>query len=67
MDIRRCTVLNEKPAALKQINPIGRSKKHSVVISLSEIDYRHASLAAKSTKQTVAAWIADMVYTSTQP
>jgi len=60
-------MLNEKPTVLKQINPVGRDKKHSVVISLSETDYRHASLAAKSTRQTVAAWIDDRVYTSTQP
>jgi hypothetical protein len=37
------------------------------MVSLCEADYLKASIAAKDSHQTVAIWIADMVYTSTQP
>jgi hypothetical protein len=67
MNTRRCAVLKGKLKVIKENHPLTTDKKHSVVISLSEADYRQASIAAKATKQTVAAWIADMVYTSTQP
>jgi hypothetical protein len=60
-------VLRGKPKVIKESYALAITKKHSVVISLSEADYRQASIAAKSAKQTVAAWIADMVYTSTRP
>jgi hypothetical protein len=63
----RYAVLNRKPKAIKVSHSLTTDKKHSVVITLSEADYRQARSAAKTTKQTVAAWIADMVYTSTQP
>jgi hypothetical protein len=60
-------MLNRKANVVKENNPLANAKKHSVIVSLSEADYRQASIAAKTAKQTVAAWIADMVYTSTQP
>lgn len=60
-------MLRGKPEVIKENHALAITKKRSVVISLNQADYRQASIAAKSAKQTVAAWIADMVYTSTQP
>jgi len=56
-----------KAKVVKENHPNANAKKHSITISLSEEDYRQASIAAKTAKQTIAEWIADMVYTSTQP
>jgi hypothetical protein len=60
-------MLNRKAIAVKEKHPLARAKKHSVLVSLSQADYRQASIESKVTKQTVAAWIADLVNTSTQP
>lgn len=60
-------MLHGKSKALKENHPVASAKKRSVVISLSESGYQRAHIAAKSTDQAVAAWIADMVYMSTQP
>ena len=59
-------MLKGKPKVIKDRIPAS-VKKYSIVISLNEADYQQASIEAKKTKQTIAAWIADMVYTSTQP
>ena len=59
-------MLKGKPKVIKDRIPAS-AKKYSIVISLNEADYQQASIEAKKTKQTIAAWIADMVYTSTQP
>ena len=45
---------------------VANAERRSVLISLSEADFRQASIAARSTNQTVAGWIAGMVCTSTQ-
>jgi|HubBroStandDraft_5_1064220.scaffolds.fasta_scaffold292259_1 hypothetical protein len=60
-------MLNRKPKAFKENRPLANAKKHTVIVSLSDADYRQASLESKVTKQTVAAWIANLVNTSTQP
>lgn len=53
--------------AVKQAKPAKKSARRDVLVSLSQRDFVQASIAAKGAKQTVAEWIADMVYTSTQP
>jgi hypothetical protein len=60
-------MLNRKAKVVKENHPFASAKKHSVIVSLSDADYRQASIESKVTKQTVAAWIAGLVYTSTQP
>jgi hypothetical protein len=60
-------VLNGKPKVIKVNRPRAIAKKHSVIVPLGATEFRQASIAAKDAKQTVEAWIADMVYTSTQP
>jgi hypothetical protein len=60
-------VLSGKSKVIKEDQPVVNAKRHSVVVSLSATEFRQASIAAREAKQTVAAWIADMVYTSTQP
>jgi hypothetical protein len=52
---------------IKLKQPHREAKRHSVTVSLNESEFRQVSIAAKGANQTVAAWIADMVYTSTQP
>ena len=66
-NFRSCAVLNGKSKVIKENPPLAKAKRHSVIVSLSVADFRQASIAAREAKQTVAAWIADMVYTSTQP
>ena len=61
-------MLNGKPKLIKKENhSVVSIKKHSVIVSLSATEFRQASIAAEDSKQTVAEWIADMVYTTTQP
>ena len=56
-------MLSGKLKVIKENHPFASAKKHSVVISLSEADYRQARIAAKNANQTVAGWIGGMVYT----
>ena len=60
-------MLHKKAIAVKGDHPLAIAKKHSVLVSLNEADYRQASIESKVTKQTVAAWIADLVNASTLP
>jgi hypothetical protein len=60
-------MINRKPKVVKENHPFASAKKHSVIVSLNDADYRQASIESKVTKQTVAAWIAGLVNTSTQP
>jgi hypothetical protein len=58
---------NAESKLLKLKQPHREAKKYNVIVSLNQSEFRQASIAAKGAKQTVAAWIADMVCTSTQP
>lgn len=60
-------MVDKKDLLVRGSYPVANAKRRSILISLSTADYRRACVAARSTKQTVAAWIADMVNTSTQP
>ena len=60
-------MLKGKSKVVKENLTLANTKRHSVVVSLSATEFRQATIAARDAKQTVAAWIADMVYTSTQP
>ena len=55
-------MLSGKLKVIKENRPLANAKKHSVVLSLSEADYRQACIAAKNAKQPLAGWIADIVY-----
>jgi hypothetical protein len=55
------------PKDLELAKPVAKDKRHIVKVSLSESEFQQASIAARESNQTVAEWIADMVYTSTQP
>ena len=66
VNIKRYALLNGTLKLIKA-KPTIKAKKYGVNISLSEADYLRAKAEAKVTKQSVAAWTADMVCTSTQP
>jgi hypothetical protein len=60
-------LLPSNPEAAKPKQPTKTSPKRRVTVSLNEEEYERAVIAAKIHRQTVEEWIADMVYTSTQP
>ena len=55
------------PEAAEPKQPTETAPKRRVTVSLNEEEYERAVIAAKIHLQTVEEWIADMVYTSTQP
>jgi hypothetical protein len=58
---------SSNPEAAEPKQPAGAVPKRRVTVSLNEEEYERAVIAARTHQQTVEEWIADMVYTSTQP
>ena len=56
-----------KPIVATLKHPTQKNLKHTIRVSLNEEEFNRASFAAKAHEQTIAEWIADIVYTSTQP
>jgi hypothetical protein len=60
-------LIPSNPEAAEPKQPAETAPKCRVTVSINEEEYERAVIAAKIHRQTVEEWIADMVYTSTQP
>ena len=51
----------------KKIVKTKKSKNYGVLVTLSAEDHKNASIVAKSSNETVAAWISSLVNTALMP